>query len=77
MTYSWCVLVNFAIRCVDLYANCPVASIQVTDVYFVNKARESVKCVLVNDLWAWMVQKEVVEPDSECQQIEKEDLIHT
>ncbi len=61
----------------DLYANCPVASIQVTDDCFVNKAKKSVKCELVNDLWAWMVQKEVVEPDSECQQIEKEDLIHT
>lgn len=71
------VLVNFAIQCVDLYANCPVASIQVEDVYFVNKARGSVQCVLVNDLWAWMVQKEVVDPDSEFQEIETEDLIHT
>jgi hypothetical protein len=62
---------------VDLYANCPVASIQVEDVYFVNKARGSVQCVLVNDLWAWMVQKEVVDPDSEFQEIETEDLIHT
>ena len=46
------------------------------DVYFVNKAKEAVKSVSFEDLWAWMVQKGAVDPNCEnLRQIKKEDLI--